>query len=345
MYLKSGILGWRPNKTTFWLITSPPVMPTMVKYWSQYITIIENRFLVQLLRPFSHLPGLKYDTFKTAYVLGKMHMSISPAMYEIQRAYESEFDGVPLLNLDRSDTLEGRLFLERAGMPSGSWFVCVHARESGYRNMTHQAYRDSDITTYLPAIQAIVERGGWVFRMGDPSMKSLPPMCQVVDYVHTSERNEKTDAFLYSQCRFILGTSSGPHNVGFVFGVPSVLVNFTPMGEGPLCRKDLWIPKLYWSEKAQRYLTFRESLQSQYRRFISTNTLADWGISVVDNTPKEIADITVEMINRLDYGDNYSDHAEELQTCFKRFLESDPRWATSARVGTQFLRDRSDLLV
>ena len=39
--------------------------------------------------------------------------------------------------------------------------------------MEGQAYRNVNIDTYVPAMEAIVERGGWVIRYGDAGMQAI----------------------------------------------------------------------------------------------------------------------------------------------------------------------------
>ena len=66
----------------------------------------------------------------------------------------------------------------------------------------------ADIGTYLPAIKTVVAHGGWVFRMGNPTMKPLPAMEHVIDYAYSDVRSDWMDVFLCSQCRFMIGTAA-----------------------------------------------------------------------------------------------------------------------------------------
>ena len=344
LYIKTGLLGWRPRYHSILLVKSPAVAPVLLEYWSKHIRVLKQQLLVELLRPLAALPGLRYDTFRQVSLPRGEKEAIVPGVYTVQKSYESELGGRPLLRLPKMDYQHGWRILEEHGVPHDAWFVCLHVREFGYRGRSHQAYRDADIHTYLPAVRAIVDRGGWVIRMGDQTMKPLPQMEHVIDYVHSDMRNDQMDVFFLSQCRFVLGTTAGAFNVAFVFGVPCALANYAPMGHGPYSTKDIWTPKLYWSDKEQRHLTFAESLLSPYRRFTSTEKLAKWGISVVDNTPEDIRDLACEMMNRLDGRLSYSAEDERMQTQFKMLLEADPRWSTSARVGRDFLRNYAWLL-
>jgi putative glycosyltransferase (TIGR04372 family) len=180
--------------------------------------------------------------------------------------------------------------------------------------------------------------------MGDPTMAPFAPMHHVIDYAHSEARSDWMDIFCFSQCMFILGTTSGAVEVAKAFGVPAACTNFAPMGQGAASGRDIWIPKLYWSTSKNRYLTFTEVLLSPYRSFGRTEQFEEADISVVDNSPGEIRDLVAEMMDRLEGRADYSASDEDLQRQFKGLLESDPMYATAARVGRHFLRSYSWLL-
>ena len=60
------------------------------------------------------------------------------------------------------------------GLPPDAWYVCFHVREGGYSG-DFDNIRNCDIDNYVEAMQYITSKGGWVVRMGDASMKILPP--------------------------------------------------------------------------------------------------------------------------------------------------------------------------
>lgn len=344
IYVKSGLLGWRPKIRGILLApTGSVVNPCLLDYWRRYITIISSPLLVKLLRPLEKNPLLHRTLSRTN--VGTGVTGLFPGIFIIQRKYETEFDGRPLLTLRESDRERGWRCLRDLGVPQGAWFVCLHVREGGYLpQLNYHSYRDADINTYGPAMQAIVERGGWVIRVGNPTMKVMPPMDQVIDYAHSQIRSDWMDVFCMAACQFLLGSDSGPVCVSFAFGVPCALTNYIPMAAAPSSGRDLWIPKLYWSVREDRYLTFAEVLRSPLRRLGSTQDFTDRGVSWVDNSPEEIRDITVEMMDRLDGSPCYSEEDERLQGRFKTLVEADPGFGTNARMGRDMLRKYGWLL-
>jgi len=344
LHIKSARLGWGPRYHAILLApTGQTVNPCLLNYWEKYFRVITNRVLVSLLRPLERNPFLSYSIDQAGLPDGQTAKA-APACFQIQARYEEEFGDEPLLKLSESDFIRGWSRLRELGVPQGSWFVCLHGRESGYLpDHTYSSFHDVEINTYLLAVEAIVQRGGWVIRMGDPSMKPLPQMDQVIDYVHSDIRSDWMDVFCFSQCRFLLGSASGAFDVPFLFGVPVALANYAPMGVGPYSRNDLWIPKMYWSASKDRFLTFDEVLLSPLRQIRMTEEIDPAGFSFVDNSPEEIRDLAVEMLDKIDGKLRCTEEDRILQGRFKSLLESDPVWATVAPLGRDFLRSHSSL--
>ena len=91
-------------------------------------------------------------------------------------------------------------------------------------------------------------------------------------------------------------------------------------------------------------MTFAEVLLSPIRQFGRTEDYDAAGVSLVDNSPEEIRDLAVEMMDRLDNNLHYLAEDERLQKRFKSLLEAKPMYATGARVGRDFLHKYAWLL-
>ena len=345
VYIKSALLGWSPWYHFILLAPTRDVAnPSMLGYWEKYIKIIRNPVLINLLRPLRAVPYLQRRLAFVNLPDGSISKHV-PANYLIQAKYESELGGQPLLNISDRDYENGWRCLRGFGVPQDAWFVCLHVREGGYHpSLEYHSYRDAGISDSMLAVKEITKRGGWVIRMGDPSMTPLAPMDQVIDYVHSDAYRDWMDVFLFSQCKFVLGSTSGAVEIAKVFGVPAVLTNYVPMGHGAHSGNDIWTPKLFWSNGEERYLTFLEVLLSPLRNFSRTETFENQGISVLDNSPEEIRDLAVEIMERLDGKALYSAADEDLQIRFNSLLAADPIYATGARVGRDFLRTYAWLL-
>jgi putative glycosyltransferase (TIGR04372 family) len=194
--------------------------------------------------------------------------------------------------------------LRGLGVPDGAWFAALHVREPGffYEDVpwNHNRHRNGRVEDYRLAIEAITARGGWVLRMGDPSMKPLPPMPQVVDYALSEVRSKEMDVFGLSQCRFFVGTASGPMNVARAFCVPVLATNYFPAGTWPFSAGDLFIHKLHRAKDGGRWLSLEEALRPPLLACWNPIVYEKHGIEVVDNSPEDIRDATEEMLDLLD---------------------------------------------
>ena len=96
----------------------------------------------------------------------------------------------PLFELPADVAARGWALLEKAGVPRGAWFVAWHVRDIRWRGTTAglQAIRNADIASYLPAIEEITHRGGFVIHMGDADAP-LPPLANVIDYSRSDMRS------------------------------------------------------------------------------------------------------------------------------------------------------------
>ncbi|MEG4914782.1 TIGR04372 family glycosyltransferase [Microcoleus sp. B7-D4] len=346
-YAKMSLLGWRSSNRQILLLRPGQAVanPCFLDYFRPYIDVISDPEIVDRILPLTKY--LEDEVYSATLSNGetKVYSELGAAA---QKQWELE-GRPPLLKLSNSDYERGWDCLQSLGVPKGAWFVALHVRESGFSGhlnygLGSQDYRDANIDTYLLAIRTIVDRGGWVIRMGDSTTKPLPLMEQVIDYAHSDVKSDWMDVFLCAQCRFFIGMSSGLRLVPIAFGVPCAVTNWTPMGIlMPWSSKDIYIPKLYWSQKEQRYLTFAELTAPPIGHVFSHKVLSELGITAVDNTPEEIKDLIVEILERLDDKLKYTEADERLQKQFQTLAEKNQCYSSS-RIGRDFLRNYAGLL-
>lgn len=333
-------MGLRPQFTGVILVPGSKVVNHhLMTYWRQYVRIITSPIACIILKPLSNNRITGYNLTSYCNVIDK-----NASYVDIQKKYRGR---PPLISLSASDYNYGYSVLQKLGMPQNTYFVCVHCREDGYVSGENQSYRNGDIMSFIPAMKYITENGGWVIRMGDPTMKPLPRMDHVIDYAHSNERSERMDIFLGASCKFFLGSSSGLVAVAHIFGVPVVSVNSAPMSMVVGYRPDdLSIPKLIWSEKEQRLLSFQDVFNSDISNFRFDNLYAEANVKVVDNAPEDIRAITIEMMDYLAGKIAYSSEDEQLQVLYKSFMNpSHYSFGTISRIGRNFLRKYKLLLL
>ena len=317
-YIKAGLLGWRPPHKIIMLVSDdiPISNRCFLDYWCQYITVISDPNTIKMLSP---MVKCLEDPINWALTLNGQAMFVSAANTMVQKQWDDEKRPPLMTNLFTRDYDRGWQCLEELGIPRDAWFVCLHVREPGFKDigLKTDSYRNADIETYLPAIRTVVAHGGWVIRLGNPTMKSLPELDHVIDYAHSDVRSDWMDVFLGSQARFIIGTASGPNPISIAFGVPMVLTNYLPWNLLHFSKTDLFLPRLFWSVKEGRHLTFTEILSSKLGTGINQSSYDRLGVDILDNTPEEINDIVLEMLMRLDGDLIYSTSDERLQERFQ----------------------------
>lgn len=218
----------------------------------------------------------------------------------------------PTLDWTDEEIDRGRSYLRTKGVDlHKDWFVCIYARDPEYLthevdsmlNWSYHDHRNADIDSYKDAIRLIVERGGFVFRMGYRVAKPLDfNHPRVIDYA-TTERTDFLDIFLISQCCFILGTTSGICDVAMIFDRPRIGINWVPFGSAPWGKNCLVVPKLLRYIATGELVDFAQAIAFNERRdspwIWDGNYPRQFNIEYVDNTAEEITNATREMLDRL----------------------------------------------
>ena len=200
---------------------------------------------------------------------------------------------------------QGKELLQNLGIKDNDWWVCLHVREEGYLpQLSYHTPRDSSIANYIPAIRYITERGGYVIRMGDPSMRSLPKMERVIDYVKTTYYSDLANLFLLANCKFLIGTSSGGSDVNCLFQKPSLLVNTEPdfLVQCKVFQNLFLLPKHFFAIRENRPLSLKEVVQYSISNN-AQNLYESIGKSnhiTIENTPLEIKESVKEFIEVLE---------------------------------------------
>ncbi len=155
------------------------------------------------------------------------------------------------------------------------------------------------------------------------------------------------DVFLMARCRLFLGSSSGPHGVACVFGVPAAIGNVLPVSVvQPYGKRDLGIPKLHWSKREQRFLSFSEILESPIGNMRFSEDYLRAGIEVIENSAEDIRELALEQLDRTEGRASYTTADEDLQARFKALMKPGHfSYGSESRVGRDFLRKHAALLV
>ena len=248
----------------------------------------------------------------------------------------------------KTEKLKGRHALSDLGLIEGKPFVCFHARDSAYLSnvdphvdWSYHDYRDTDISNFVPAVEELARLGYQSVRLGAVVAKPVDVKNpKIIDYA-INGRNEFMDIFLASNCRFLLASSSGLMGLAQTFRVPLAYVNQIPLEYEPRGASDLFIPKKLRISQEDRFMTFREVIESGAGRFLRGSQFDDMGIEVIENTSDEVLELAKEMEQRLTGEWQETDIDQDLQ---RRYWGLFNGHKTLARIGSHFLRANQDLL-
>jgi len=242
--------------------------------------------------------------------------------------------------------------LKELGVPDQKPFVCFHARDGAYlkavypkKPWDYHNYRNSNISNYLSAVEELTRRGYAAIRMGAIVKEELN--CNhrnIIDYACNGKRTDFLDIYLGAKCAFFICSDAGISIIPEVFRRPAVYVNWAPVRRiSPWVLNGLFIFKKFYSRKEKRFLNFSELVNLNFDN-PGDNFFAKEGIELIENTPEEIADVVIEMEERIKGKWETTQKDEELQERFWALFGSDRLKSPEVRVGSKFLRQNEKLL-
>jgi putative glycosyltransferase (TIGR04372 family) len=344
LYVKMQILGMRPPHHLKAIAPRGRVGNLhYLKCWEPYVTIIDEPAEITRLLAL-RLIG---DYGMAGVVIEGKPDLIPSAAARIQERWEAE-GRPPVIRVTEEDRVRGRAVLAEWGLEPDDWFVGLHVREAGFHNKPGQkdplAHRNASIAMYDRAVDRILERGGWVIRMGDPSMTPIRPRERVVDYARGPDKSEWMDVFLAGCSRFVVAGASGFQLVPCTLGVPCAVANASPMGSRPISGADIFIPKLYWSKLENAHLSFARSTAIPLGHSALASLYEARGIELQENSAEDIEALVVEMMESVEGTPAYTDEDERLQALFRAETAPHSAWGVNSRIGRDFLRKYAHLL-
>ena len=242
----------------------------------------------------------------------------------------SRFDGSISFLDEESALAEG--YLRSKGWKVGDPFICLLVRDSkfleAYRdpssNSHYHDYRDSEIETFIPAVEWLAAQGVWVLRMGKSMSRPIKVNSNlVIDYAFDSEKSDFLDIWLFANCTGVISTSSGLDQLAMVYKKPQLYLNALPLGALNSGTNMIWVPKnLRWRESGQD-LTISEYLDHS---FYDQACYVAAGITIVNLDESEIKEAVQEFW--WTYCEVWATNSDnlELQAKFWNILQRWPRF-------------------
>jgi putative glycosyltransferase (TIGR04372 family) len=251
----------RQKKTVFY---STCANEAVMKLYSQHFNFVRlnNHVLSKLVRNqlFTLLPMGAFHTFSG--ILNEYYAhNLAENLWQKQRGYmNSAFSKDEVLEIVNLNILPKQI-REMLENP----FVILHVREAVAPS--NRSGNNSDISTYLPAIEYLISEGFTVIRMGDSSMTPIQRLDRKLtgfwEYCHSDIKCPEIDLYLWSHATFSICTGSGPAFIPNEFGVPSLYTNMHHpyMNYGI---KGMFIPHKYKSISDGSFLSYDRVLESGF---------------------------------------------------------------------------------
>ena len=339
----------KPSRSfDLWYAPEPIANRVIYEMWKRVMRIWPNWFMVPVFRLNNLMPGSKaHQIPNTASTCLDVHNLIDGAP--------------PHLSFTPREIELGNKTLREMGLSEGDRFVCFIVRDAAYtkmafpeKDMSYHDYRNCDVDDYILAAETLADRGLFVLRMGSivakPLRSSHP---RVIDYANSKFQSEFMDVFLGSRCEFCVSDGLGYYAIPAAFRRPNAYVNYSPFHmfySSRVC--DLGIAKTVSSLKTGKRLNLSQMGENGIAQFSHTSQYSDAGVSIDSNTPEEIRDLMLEMLDRIEGKWKPQSGDDELQTKFwRKYSEVIGEQRTichgeiRAKYGAQFLRDNQDWIL
>jgi len=246
----------------------------------------------------------------------------------------------PCLSFEPKEIVHGAKFLKSVGLEEGHKYVCLHVRDSSYlaeswnsfgyskgHDWSHHNYRNSKISTYIAAAEALADMGYTVFRMGaiveEPLISKHP---RVIDYATNGMRTEFLDIFLGANCTFCVSTGSGWDSIPQIFKRPSLYVNLLPHFAVDCVVRDLIIyPKVIVDKKTKHVLSLEEIIRRNIQTSHETHHYANADVELRDLNSTELVFAVTEMASRVEGTFVETPEQKLMQEKLKHVLSTNPK--------------------
>ena len=249
----------------------------------------------------------------------------------------------PHLEFTSAEEMKGLELLRQFGVPSGAEYVCFIVRDSGYLKTLYgdlgeyHSYRNADINNFMLAAEELTKYGVYVFRMGSVVEKQFisdNPM--IIDYASNELRSDFMDIFLGATCLFCLTTCTGFDAVPLVFRRPLAIVDCVPAGSLPTWgQRNVVLIKHHVFESTGNERTLSQILDSKVAHAASSVDYISAGIRLEENSAIEVANVCIEMYQRLK--GRWIDEAQDIarQRQFQDLFTNRPTCMTHPVSGVQ----------
>jgi putative glycosyltransferase (TIGR04372 family) len=204
--------------------------------------------------------------------------------------------------LNKNEMNEGNAFLEKLGIKKKSRYVCLYVRDPAYYVYKPASdYRNSNINNFVLAVNYLLSKNYYVFRMGYKVQKELQIKSpNFFDYATNGMRTEFLDVFLGHNCYFCITTGSGFDGIPVAARRPTVLTSLAPLNYfRSYDSNNIFIFKHHVNIETNKKMSIKEIFDVGVSQSLNTEEFLLKGVKLEENSSKEILDVVKEMDLRL----------------------------------------------
>ena len=305
-------------------------------FWSA--TLISNKQWLKMVKKYMYIgPIHKYSFFWNRYIPGSLRHTSVMSTNSSRDPKGNFFSDLIKPKMSESDIMKSKKLLEQIGW-KGEPFICLLSRDNAYldyldklpgqfkHDRSYHSYRNSDIETYRLAINHLLDKGYWVFRMGIITEKKLEISHKnFLDYPYFDRKCDLLDIYLFSNCAGLISTSTGIDGLSQAYGIPTLIVNGLPLGRSTTFFNTIWVPKNLTWKNNNKSLTVKEYIENSY---METRDYVAAGINLRDLSENQILNAVMELVTRIENTEIVSESDIFLQETFLNLLKN---WSNFSR--------------
>ena len=354
--LKKKLLEKKNIKKKYILYYKNPTNPFFLKMLSPYFIVINNNFLKK------YFDSLKKYTFLLEDIGMILKLSNYPdyatnkkfieEYYNRSKEMMIDFNRYKICNNNKilpfPEKMNARGYknLEKLGVNTKDWFICLHAGE--YDNATggchYHFQRRQTLENFAGVVRHVASKGGKIIRIGKEGGKlSIPPALPIIDYSYSDVKSDWMDLFLIDKCKFMICSVSGAYTPAILFGTPIILTNVISWYETGAFGGDICLLKHIFNKKTKSMVSLQEYNELNLKNELWNDEFED-NYVVIPNDTDELIN-AVEEMDLLLNNPSKLNKKNDLQLLLKSSFDEDLKHKyTDAIISPYFLKKNKKVL-
>jgi putative glycosyltransferase (TIGR04372 family) len=253
-----------------------------------------------LIYPF--YKSFEYFKFNQDHFVKNLSSNKDP--YGLLDKYDCHF------KFETNEIKKGQNFLKKYGLSSDSKFICLNVRDSLYlkknfpsKDFSYHNYRDVNISIFENAVNELLQRNYFIFRVGKITNQSLKINHERYIDLTNSNLDDFFDLYLGAKCEICITTSSGFDSTPYVFRRKLIYLQVPISHFFSSSERYFIFTRYHFDILLKRNLTLKEIFEKKAHNADSEEKYKSKSISLISPSKEEIRDIIIEALNYFELSD------------------------------------------